>query len=686
MVLPGVPGEYPKWLKPLIIIFTTSVWLYLWLFPWQAELHHIYFLQLGVGLAIFIAPGFCVYGILSKHPGIDLNHFTFGFVISHLLFASLGTVGRILHLSFETVMFIMMVLGLILILIYLFSRVKRGFKFQMDWQYIFSVMLILLVSIPVILIVIQRVVTDDDLTYLAYTTNMQYSTSLNFHDPIFNGSYLSGPRFWLMNAPFAQALLAEISKVPGLLIIGGYYAPFLVILSVLCWYGLAIALKLSPRAACASVILQLVFLLLLSEYLHPGAPYFNQLDADKATAAFIFAPVFFQSLIKYLEAPIRYNLLLFLLTGFSLAFMHPIILAYAVFIGGMLILLHGGGHGLYDRLIPLAILAMILAPQVVLRFIKIPSVVSISYDPEVVLNQGGSDNLVSRWADTPFYGFNPDVLTIKTPYEENFQIPAKALNWGWLLVPILAVTFAWRQRDNSVAQFILSGFVLCLLTAFPLTGWVFGYFLSPRMLARSVWLFPFGLSALFLILTIRNHIRTRQPDKPRSRRKISVSSAWGISTLALVTLGLFALYMRENNIIDFEKFVGKTQRYQGLLMAGQVLDQQIVDQANVMGSPIINDLIPAVSWKSRLVTFRTSNTSNMLYFTLGEIQERITDSRVVFSKSASAENKLFILRKYDIRFLLLQRDDIRLFDELIEIYPDNLYVSEVGGFIIVAIK
>lgn len=76
----------------------------------------------------------------------------------------------------------------------------------------------------------------------------------------------------------------------------------------------------------------------------------------------------------------------------------------------------------------------------------------------------------------------------------------------------------------------------------------------------------------------------------------------------------------------------------------------------------------------------------MLYFTPGEIQERITDSNVVFSKSASAENKLSIIRKYDIRFLLLQRDDIGLFNELIEIYPDNLYVSEVGGFIIVAIK
>jgi hypothetical protein len=143
--------------------------------------------------------------------------------------------------------------------------------------------------------------------------------------------------------------------------------------------------------------------------------------------------------------------------------------------------------------------------------------------------------------------------------------------------------------------------------------------------------------------------------------------------------------MRENNLPDIEKFVNKTQRYQGLAMAGQALDEQITDQAYVMGSTGINDLIPGLSWKSKLIMFRISNPSHMFYFTPAERDERIADSETIFSKSASAAEKLSLLRKYDVRFLVLQRDDIRLFEDLMESYPDETEATEVGGVIIVEI-
>ena len=143
------------------------------------------------------------------------------------------------------------------------------------------------------LIVIQRVLSNDDLTYLAYITNWQHSTHLDFKDLVFGADKFVHPRFWLMSVPFAQAFLAEISQLPGILILGGYYEPFLVFLSVLCWYGLARTLYLSHQAASISVILQVLFLLLLSQYLHPGAPFFNQLSVDKATATFILAPAIY---------------------------------------------------------------------------------------------------------------------------------------------------------------------------------------------------------------------------------------------------------------------------------------------------------------------------------------------------------------------------------------------------------
>jgi hypothetical protein len=203
---------------------------------------------------------------------------------------------------------------------------------------------------------------------------------------------------------------------------------------------------------------------------------------------------------------------------------------------------------------------------------------------------------------------------MKTPYEEYIPLPEMILKWGWLLIPIFAVIFALKQKDNSIAQFILSCFVLCFLTGFPLTGWIFGYFLNARMLARSVWLFPYGLSIFYMMLTIRDYIRNRQIIKTLP----AISSNWALIMLTTMAIGLFLLYMSENKLPDFEKFNKKIQRYQDLAVAGQALDGQIANQAFVMGSPNLNDLIPGISSKSRLITFRISNPSNMSYFTSAE--------------------------------------------------------------------
>ena len=248
---------------------------------------------------------------------------------------------------------------------------------------------LILISVLVSLIVIQRVLSNDDLTYLAYITNWQHSTHLDFKDLVFGADQFVHPRFWLMSVPFAQAFLAEISQLPGILILGGYYEPFLIFLSVLCWYGLARTLDLSHQAASVSVILQALFLLLLSQYLHPGAPFFNQLSVDKATATFILAPAFIQSEIWLLRKPTKNNIILFLSTGLSLTFTHPIALAYSVFIGGLIAILNINRNNFRTGLIPVIILLVILMPPVALRFVDTEAEGDIIYSVEGIQSQEG---------------------------------------------------------------------------------------------------------------------------------------------------------------------------------------------------------------------------------------------------------------------------------------------------------
>lgn len=669
----------------LVAVFA---WLCLWYLPWQGPLRGVIWLQLAVGLAIFVIPGSCAYGLLSNRPHFGIDYFSFGYVISHFLFAILGTIGRILHLSFETISFFMMMTGAILIFVFVLSISRCDLGFNLDWQrlftYVIPVLSILLISIPVILIVIQRVLGDDDLTYLAYLTNWQHSPRLDFNDQIFGMSNLSNPRFWLTSVPFAQALLSEISSLPGILILAGYYEPFLVLLSVICLYELAIALKFSLQAASASVVLHLIFLLFLSDYLHPGAPYFTQLSADKATAAFILAPVFFHSLAELLEIPTRNNAFLFLLTGLSLMFMHPVVLAYSVFIGGMFIIFHGDVRSILNKWVPLTILVAIMTPQIAIRFIGTRKMAALSFAPEVILAQSGSDNLVSRWRDTQYYGFNPEILTLRLPYEADIPMPEPVLRLGWLLIPLFSALFALKHWKEPAAKFILAAFALCFLTYFPFTGWIFGYVLNARMLARSVWLFPFGLSTVYALSGIRDLVKARLPGGRKLDASPSASN-WSLLAITLLTLGVFLLYMRENNLPDLEKFKAKAQRYQGLAVAGQELDRRISGQAYVIGSEQLNDLIPGISSKSKLIVFRISQPSNMPYFTDAQREERISDVKSLFARNFPAEGKMFLLEKYDVHFLLLQSFDLRLFEELLTRYPDRVETTEIGGVIILQI-
>jgi uncharacterized membrane protein len=105
----------------------------------------------------------------------------------------------------------------------------------------------------------------------------------------------------------------------------------------------------------------------------------------------------------------------------------------------------------------------------------------------------------------------------------------------------------------------------------------------------------------------------------------------------------------------------------------------------VIGSPNLNDLIPGISWKSKLITYRISDPSNMSYYTIDERNERISDSKRLFSKSVSAERKMELIKKYDIHFLFITPFDLRLFDELMETYPDKIQPTEVGGVIVIRI-
>jgi len=149
---------------------------------------------------------------------------------------------------------------------------------------------------------------------------------------------------------------------------------------------------------------------------------------------------------------------------------------------------------------------------------------------------------------------------------------------------------------------------------------------------------------------------------------------------------MLLLFMREQGLPDSQKFESSTRRFADIARVGQYLDRHIPEQAFVMGSEVLNDLLPGVSSKAKLITFRTSDYFNMSLFPVGEIEQRISDRKTIFSETASPDVKLDLLRKYNVRFIVLTGPDRDLFADLIARYPSLLKMDKVNRYFVVEIK
>ena len=113
-------------------VLLTFAWSFLWFWPWQTALQNLIWLRLGIALLVFIVPGLAMYGLLTDRQGRWTDHLTFGFVISHLIIASAGTIGRLVHVSFDLIKDLMMLVGLLLLLLYLVPIASRGISLQIN--------------------------------------------------------------------------------------------------------------------------------------------------------------------------------------------------------------------------------------------------------------------------------------------------------------------------------------------------------------------------------------------------------------------------------------------------------------------------------------------------------------------------------------------------------------------------
>jgi len=668
-----------------------AVWLLLWFAPWQPWSILSMWLRLGIALIILIVPGFCIYGLIQDASSSWLNQITFGFVISHLILAVFGTLGRLLHFPFTFVKHGVMTLSLILLLLYVIPRLA-SFKFP---RFEISTIWNMASFWPLVLMVvlagqmtIQRVLSDDDLTYLAFLTNWQKSSALNFNDVFFGAEKLASVRFWLVSTPFSQAFLAELSGLSGIFIVGGYYEPFLAALSLFSIYELAKTLGLSRFKAMGAVVFQVVFLSLLAEYLHPGAPFFRQLSVDKATATFIVIPVFLQSIVWYLREPIRKNIILVTLTGLSLMMMHPVALVYAIMVAGLVTVFGLDQANLRARIGLLILLVLVMSPQIALRFVKSDALAAIPFSVEETST--GIESMISVWGDTKFYGYNPAILAMQIPYAERLPVATFILQFAWLIFPISGAAFALKHiRHDSLSQYMLACFLLGALAGIPFTGWLLGSLVSAWMLERTLWLYPFGIGMIFFLTALDDMIGltdglTKWMQPLHAKTKID-SPHWLLATLTIFSAASLLLVMCQQNLPDVARFTSNAQRYKEFTQIGKFMDAHTLNQTIAVGTDRLNDYIPAITSKAKLISYRPSDPSYPYFYSPEERNQRMQDRQFIFSRDLAVEARLALIRKYNIKFLWLKGGEYYLVKNMVSKNPDIFTAHQIEGYYLIEI-
>ncbi len=447
------------------------------------------------------------------------GHFSIGVAFSVLLVGILGFAGRVFHWPFEYVKVLFALSGLIAT--YALSRYFAWDRHFYKPTKFSSTTLILFLFMVVfgILANFHSRHSVDDLSYLAYLTNWQHAQHLDFREVIYGVGTADSIRFWFGMFPISLAMIAEISHIHGLLLVGFYLEPFLITFAFLALYNLYEDFLPSQNQAIAALLMQFTFLFLIRQQ---HRFFFEQLSEDKVFAAFVLAPVFFLSIRYFLQSFHWRSGLFFFLSGLSLTLTHPIILAYSVFIVGVYATLETIIRKEYRKTVVIAfILAIIIAPSATLRFIderwvdqnilglKPGLTMPDTFNLDAVQDSFEIENLISYVEGTPFYGFNLDGIRIATNRAPQHPLLV-FLSWSYLW--ILGIGLLWsifNLKTFAVAPFIAATSLLVSLGAIPYTGWLLGYFVSARMLWRIPWMLPSWIDQFHSAAGVTRYIDNR---------------------------------------------------------------------------------------------------------------------------------------------------------------------------------
>lgn len=618
------------------------VWLALWTLPWADWFAALPYLRVLLAFGMWLLPGWGIARLLWQEGAVGAAHkITLAFAVSMTLTALLGLTARAVQGALPFVIGSYISIGAVTLILWAPSwRAPRASALRVDASAIVTYLPLFAALALVAALTYGSQIYADDYTYNAYLLQFQKAPTFTLQDIFFNLDQPSAARFWLMFYPLVQAFLAEVSQVHFLDLTLRYLSPLLAMGALLAVYALARTLGLAARLAVFAVVVQLAAYLLLTHAKHLGLVFFDQLNEDKALAAFFLTPVFWFTLVQFLGTPTRRGLLLLVVVGLGLALTHPTIAGAACLIAGLYALLEQAHAREWKPLAQVGgALALVMALPFAMRFVD--NTYSHKLNFELVAQTLRPDQEARLWTidGRQFYGIAPGLVT----------------NLPFLLAAVSGILALVYVRREKCARFLTAALAIVLIAILPLTGWLIGLAVTPAHLWRVLWLTPFGLCGAFLALIVGRAAHARFGSRlTGSPMRLAALTAFASLVILGGAFGYLWLQPAADQPAALVRDPRQQERYADYVQLSAQLDKQLTAPAVFVGTTQeLNRILPSLSIFAKVVAFRDDTNMRMIgNLDDAEVAARQAAWRTMTKQDTPASERLDAFAAYQVRYIL----------------------------------
>ena len=613
-------------------------------------------LRLSFGLLAFVAPGgyfFVLFPARDSWDLIDVLGYGFGFSVA--LITLLGLITRTLALSIETVEFIWHLLGLLGL-----AAVARRFRSAPPVTMEISAAVLVIAVVTATLVALYAyssffavATTDDQNRHHAAVNGFLRDEPLGWSEPYYETGNPIADRMYLTYWVLAKALVVEISGVP-ILLARFFINPFAMIMTVAGMYVYARNLQHGRKMSLVYMLLGLLAYSLVTSFgPQAGSQFFVRPLLDKVLAAFTLAPIAISSAYLYAVSRQKRALIAFALTLFATAFTHSILGGFAAVIIGLwcLIRLITEPEARANAVQLGVLTLLIMAPAAFLR---------LTTAERTIYNFGDA----SEEADARFFVF--DTVNPLLGGDKYYAIDSRTAGDLTYILIALTLVAALARRLDARSKLMLAYALAVCVGLFPYTAWIYGRLVSIAHVSRVLWLIPYGYLLGFALETGYAFLDPRPMTANQYPRLRSHDRA--LALLAVVALPVTLNFLHSNQRVDFSRDIVNATRVEAeLLEIADYIDSHHEERVWVATSmeTTMRSLAIAMHWKviglSRFTPERMAYYSNL---PIEQVEMQTSDNELLFEADVAVEQKLAVIDRYGIDYLLFPKGYAWMVDAL----------------------